>query len=144
MTDSKTGLSVAQSRLTKRKGDVIALMHEGHDWGAARLPSKLRVEVQGAGRTNFRKYVLPEYSTTEKLSPQAPEGRGDHRFKTVRRRQWKVDVDDIPASAMALARTRDDSSNPHIIVSPTGDMTWPEFRALLIDRPTGTAESVAL
>lgn len=116
------------------RGDIVCVVPEGHDWGSVTtLPNWLRLEVQ----TTPEK--VAKYVSEDAVDDGVRDGDGHPVLRRRARRVWRVLFDGVPAAVRQLVHQRDDGGrispdDPHLVVGPTGDVTWQQFRAHVHDK----------
>jgi len=78
-----------------KRGDVVVVMEDGHEWGAKEGPPNfVRLRIPGAARALAAR-LTEEQDDDDDGKPLAEEQgeRGIHR-----RRRWRVDLDALPAA----------------------------------------------
>jgi len=70
-----------------KRGDIVVVMPDGHTWGKEEgLPKFVIVKIPGLSVAAVKQYAESEYPL------------GDRSQKPVRRRRFKVPIDDLPAN----------------------------------------------
>ncbi|MFN3075352.1 MAG: hypothetical protein ABT940_00445 [Alphaproteobacteria bacterium] len=71
-----------------KRGDVVAVLPDGHVYGRLEtLPTFVKVKIPGLAVATAQNWVRPEMDLTDPLKPVM-----------LKRRLWRVRVDDIPAA----------------------------------------------
>jgi hypothetical protein len=78
-----------------KRGDVVVVMDDGHEWGAKEGPPNfVRLRIPGAARALAER--LTEEQDDDDTGAPLPDEQGQRR--AFRRRRWRVDLDALPAA----------------------------------------------
>lgn len=104
-------------RLTKR-GDVIVVMPDGHDWAADELRNR-----------DWRIVKVPGLSMVEAEAMTVEEPHDPERSRMMLRRWFRLDVDSVDLPQRARQVIADDSR-----AAPTFDLTLQQLRAAKLQK----------
>lgn len=84
-----------------KRGDVVVVQEDGHEWGAKEGPPRfVRLHIPGAARALAER--LTEEQDDDDNGAPLPDAQEGRRF---RRRRWRVDLDALPAAIRTALQT---------------------------------------
>ena len=84
-----------------RKGDIIVVMPDGHEWGKEeRLPKFVVIKVPGMSVATAKKYIEPNEIDTGLVDRD-----GERIIKLVNKRKYNVLIDNIPEAVSNQLKT---------------------------------------
>lgn len=112
-----------------KRGMPVVVQPDGHPWGAREgLPRFYIIKLPGVSVSKVLKYIIEDSTRDD-----------DGKVVRSRRRVWKFAIASMPAAA------RNKLVNTGVLtIGATGDYTWAQVRAYLINQKTGLAETEAL
>lgn len=104
-----------------KRGMPVVVMPDGHAWGRKEgLPNFVLLKLPGVSVERVRRFIEPDREA------DGLREDGNERTRIVRRRLWRIFVEDIPASVSNRWL-----SQGSITIGPDGDFTWTQFRNYL-------------
>lgn len=96
-----------------KRGDVVAVMPDGHEWGAREgLPRFVRLRIPGVAK-NLAERLAVEDDEDDDGNPAVDE-KGYRRVH--RRRRWRVDLAALPAAVRTALATTGEASISRALV----------------------------
>jgi hypothetical protein len=102
-----------------KKGMPVVVMEDGHIWGSSEgLPNFYVLKLPGISVDRVRHFINPE------TEDGGIDERGHPIVNTVRRRTWRIFIEDLPQGAINKLNTEG-----YITIANTGgDYTWTQVR----------------
>lgn len=118
-----------------KRGYPVVVMSDSHTWGRDEcLPLFVVVKLPGVDHLapQLRRYISTE---------DEPDPDDASKTRLYRRREWTIDLDDLPAPALHTVNTEG-----VLVVKCAGyhgpyDVTWGQFRKLLRSQKTSQRET---